>query len=380
MEVLIISFLGGFAVGAAVFFLRAQKMGLALTVLQEKYLLEKQLQAEAAQKLELHIKEISSQIIAEKTRHFREDSLKGMELVLAPFREKMNDFSRKMEEIHTTETRDRLKLQTELERIVLTGQKMSQETENLTRALKGDVKVQGNWGEMILEKILEASGLRKGEEFTTQGEGMGLKNDEGRSQMPDVVINLPEGKHLIVDSKVSLVAYERFATHGEESDLKAFLDSLNAHIKGLSEKNYQGLDRLRTPDYVMLFVPLEGAFTLALQRDRELFTRAWEKNIVLVSPTTLLATLRTVASLWKQERQSRNALEMASKAGAMYDKFVLVAQDLEALENQLKKVDDVVGGLKAKMLTGRGSVASRMENLRDLGAKASKQLKLDETA
>jgi DNA recombination protein RmuC len=380
MDAHIFSFVGGFSVGAFLFYWKSQKLRLELGILREKAELERKFQEESARKLELQIKEISSQIISEKTRHFKEDSLKGMELLLSPFREKMTEFSRKMEEIHTIDSRDRLKLQTELERIVLTGQRMSQETENLTRALKGDVKVQGNWGEMILEKILEASGLRKGEEFTTQGEGMGLKNEEGRTQMPDVIINLPESKHLIIDSKVSLVAYERFTSEGEETHLKAFLDSITAHIKGLSEKNYQGLDQLRSPDYVMLFIPLEGAFTLAMQKDRELFIRAWEKNIVLVSPTTLLATLRTVASLWKQERQSRNALEMAQKAGAMYDKFVLVAQDLETLETQIKKVDDVVGNLKSKMLTGRGSVASRMEGLRELGAKATKQLKLDETA
>ncbi len=369
MDVHIYSFLAGLSVGAVFYFWKSQKLQF-----------EKKLQEESARKLELQIKDISAQIIQEKTRHFREDSLKGMELLLNPFREKMTEFSRKMEEIHTTETRDRLKLQTELERIVLTGQKMSQETENLTRALRGDVKVQGNWGEMILEKVLEASGLRKGEEFTTQGEGMSLKGEDGRTQMPDVIINLPENKHLIIDSKVSLVSYERFIAEEDESHIKDFLSSINAHIKGLSEKNYQGLERLRSPDYVMLFIPLEGAFTLAMQKDRELFMRAWEKNIVLVSPTTLLATLRTVASLWKQERQSRNALEMANKAGAMYDKFVLVAQDLETLESQIRKVDDTVGNLKSKMLTGRGSVASRMEGLREMGAKATKQLKFDETA
>lgn len=369
MEGYIFSFLAGLTVGALFYLWKSQK-----------FQFEKKVQEESARKLELQIKDISAQIISEKTRHFREDSLKGMELLLNPFREKMTEFSRKMEEIHNTETRDRLKLQTELERIVLTGQKMSQETENLTRALRGDVKVQGNWGEMILERVLEASGLRKGEEFTTHGEGMNLKTESGKTQMPDVIINLPENKHLIVDSKVSLVSYERYVAEEDESHLKDFLNSINSHIKGLSEKNYQGLERLRTPDYVMLFIPLEGAFTLAMQKDRELFMRAWEKNIVLVSPTTLLATLRTVASLWKQERQSRNALEMANKAGAMYDKFVLVAQDLETLESQIRKVDETTQNLKSKMLTGRGSVASRMEGLRELGAKASKQLKLDETA
>src|SRR3989344_4051919 len=229
-----------------------------------------------------------------------------MELVLNPFKDKMNDFQKKVEEMHLTDTKDRLKLHAEIERIVLTGQKMSLETENLTRALKGDVKTQGNWGEMILEKLLEASGLRNGEEFILQGKNLGLKDEEGRTQQPDVIINLPENKHLIVDSKVSLVAYERYVTDGLEEDLSHFLDSIYAHIKGLSSKNYQQLEKLASPDYVMLFIPIEGAFMLSTQKDRELFSHAWDKNIMLVGPSTLFATLRTVASLWKQERQTKN--------------------------------------------------------------------------
>lgn len=276
--------------------------------------------------------------------------------------------------MHLLDMKDRLKLQTEIERIILTSQRMSLETENLTRALKGDVKVQGNWGELVLQRILEASGLRVGEEFTLQGKDLKLKDEEGKHQMPDVIINLPENKHLVIDSKVSLVSYERYMSENQEEDLSAFFDSLYAHIKGLSHKNYQGLEKLSTPDYVMLFIPIEGAFMLSMQKDRELFSYAWEHNIVLVGPSTLLATLRTVSSLWKQERQTKNALEIARQAGALYDKFVGVAQDFDQIESQLKRVGDSFDGLKARMLTGKGSVASRMENLRELGAKNTKNL------
>jgi DNA recombination protein RmuC len=230
---------------------------------------------------------------------------------------------------------------------------------------------------MILEKILESSGLRSGEEFILQGKEMKLKDEEGKHQMPDVIINLPDNKHLIVDSKVSLVAYERYINNQGEENLSAFLASIYAHIKGLSSKRYQHLEKIMTPDYVMLFVPLEGAFMLAMQKDKELFTHAWDNNIVLVSPSTLLATLRTVASLWKQEKQTKNAIEIARQAGALYDKFVGVADDIDSIRGQLRRVDDSFDNLKGKMITGKGSVASRMENLRDLGARTTKQLQVE---
>lgn len=374
MALTILVGIGGVVLGLAIYHFRSQKILMENSILKEKLILQEKYHFESSDKLELRLKEISQQIFEEKSKRFREDSLRGMELILNPFRERMTDFQKKVEEMHLTDTKDRLKLQSEIERIILTNQKMSLETENLTRALKGDVKVQGNWGELILEKILEASGLRRGEEFTLQGKDMNLKNDEGKHQMPDVIINLPENKHLIVDSKVSLVAYERYVNDHQEEDLSLFLDSLYAHIKGLSQKNYQGLEKLSTPDYVMLFIPIEGAFMLAMQKDKELFTYAWEHNIILVGPSTLLATLRTVSSLWKQERQTKNAFEIARQAGALYDKFVLVAQDIDQIGSQIKRVGDSVENLKGRMVTGKGSVASRMEALRELGAKNTKTL------
>ena len=378
MSLIVLVALAGVVVGAVLYHFKNQKLLLQYHLLQEKLLLQEKYHQESSQMLELKLKDISQQIFSEKSRSFREDSLKGMELMLNPFRDKMNEFSKKVEDMHLTDTKDRLKLHAEIERIVMTGQKMSLETENLTRALKGDVKVQGNWGEMILEKILESSGLRNGEEFILQGKDLKLKDDEGRHQMPDVIINLPEQKHLIIDSKVSLVSYERYINQQKPEDLTAFLESLYAHVKGLSSKRYQHLDKIMTPDYVMLFVPLEGAFMLAMQKDNELFTYAWERNIVLVSPSTLLATLRTVASLWKQERQTKNALEIARQAGALYDKFVSVSEDLDLIQSQIKKASETAESLKSKMMSGRGSVASRMESLKELGAKTSKSLNLDQ--
>ena len=374
MALTILVGLGGLVLGLALYHFRSQKLLVDYAVLKEKLSIQERTHKEAEEKLELKLRALSQEIFEEKSKRFREDSLKGMELILNPFKEKMSDFQRKVEEMHLTDTKDRLKLHAEIERIVLTGQKMSSETENLTRALKGDVKMQGNWGEMILEKLLEASGLRNGEEFILQAKDMGLKDEDGRTQQPDVIINLPENKHLIVDSKVSLVAYERFVNEHQEEDLSHFLDSIYAHIKGLSSKNYQQLDKLQSPDYVMLFIPIEGAFMLAMQKDRELFNHAWDKNIMLVGPSTLLATLRTVASLWKQERQTKNAIEIARQAGLLYDKFAGVAQDLDHMQGQIRKVGDSFDDLRSRMLTGKGSLASRMENLKELGAKTSKTI------
>lgn len=374
MEYYIIFLLVGILLGWIIQYLRTQSIRLNYELLKEKYYLQEKFHQESSEKLEFRLKDISQQIFEEKSKRFREDSLRGMELMLNPFKERMTEFQRKVEEMHLTDTKDRLKLHSEIERIVSTGQKMSQETENLTRALKGDVKLQGNWGELILEKVLEASGLREGEEFTLQGKDMKLKDQDGKHQMPDVIINLPEAKHLIIDSKVSLVSYERYVNDGTEEDLSSFLDSLHEHIKGLAKKSYHELEKLVTPDYVMLFIPIEGAFTLSMQKDKELFNYAWERSIVIVSPSTLLATLRTVSSLWKQERQNKNAIEIARQAGALFDKFVGVAEDLDQMQSQIRKVGDSFDNLKGKMLTGRGSLASRMENLKDLGAKSTKSL------
>jgi DNA recombination protein RmuC len=377
MLLIVSGFVGGTFFGLILYHLKSQKILLENSVLKEKIKIQDSLHQESLERMKYEMRTLSQEIFEEKSRRLREDSIRGMELILNPFKEKMTDFQKKVEEMHLIDTKDRLKLHAEIERIHLTSQKMSLETENLTRALKGDVKVQGNWGEMILEKILEASGLRNGEEFILQGRNLGLKDEEGRTQQPDVVINLPDEKHLIIDSKVSLVSYERYVNEETEEELSLFFDSLYAHIKGLSSKNYQRLEKLHGPDYVILFIPIEGAFMLAMKKDQDLFSYAWERNIMLTGPSTLLATLRTVASVWKQERQTKNALEIARQGGLLYDKFVGIAEELNHMQGQIKKVGDSFDDLRSRLLTGKGSMASRIENLKELGAKTSKSLSLE---
>ena len=377
MLLIVSGFVGGALFGLILYHLKSQKMLLENSVLKEKIKIQDSLHQESLERMKSEMRTLSQEIFEEKSRRLREDSIRGMELILNPFKEKMTDFQKKVEEMHLIDTKDRLKLHAEIERIHLTSQKMSLETENLTRALKGDVKVQGNWGEMILEKILEASGLRNGEEFILQGRNLGLKDEEGRTQQPDVVINLPDEKHLIIDSKVSLVSYERYVSEETEEELSLFFDSLYAHIKGLSSKNYQRLEKLHGPDYVILFIPIEGAFMLAMKKDQDLFSYAWERNIMLTGPSTLLATLRTVASVWKQERQTKNALEIARQGGLLYDKFVGIAEELNHMQGQIKKVGDSFDDLRSRLLTGKGSMASRIENLKELGAKTSKSLSIE---
>lgn len=377
MLLIVSGFVGGTLFGLILYHLKSQKILLENSVLKEKIKIQDSLHQESLERMKYEMRTLSQEIFEEKSRRLREDSIRGMELILNPFKEKMTDFQKKVEEMHLIDTKDRLKLHAEIERIHLTSQKMSLETENLTRALKGDVKVQGNWGEMILEKILEASGLRNGEEFILQGRNLGLKDEEGRTQQPDVVINLPDEKHLIIDSKVSLVSYERYVSEETEEELSLFFDSLYAHIKGLSSKNYQRLEKLHGPDYVILFIPIEGAFMLAMKKDQDLFSYAWERNIMLTGPSTLLATLRTVASVWKQERQTKNALEIARQGGLLYDKFVGIAEELNHMQGQIKKVGDSFDDLRSRLLTGKGSMASRIENLKELGAKTSKSLSLE---
>ncbi len=375
MEVVL--FILGIALGLLFHFWRVQKMRIDLKVAEEKQeflALEHQKNAQA---LEEKLSLISQKIIDEKSRVFQESSLKNLDIYLKPFREKLGEFENKVEELHEKDLRDRVKLQTEVERLAEISRLMGQETANLTKALKGDVKIQGNWGEMILERILESSGLRRGEEFILQGQGLGLKNEEGRTQMPDAIIMLPEDKHLIIDSKVTLASYERFVSEPNETDLSLFLDSLYSHIKNLSSKSYHLIDKLLTPDYVMLFIPIEGAFMLAMQKDKEIFEYAWDKNIVLVGPSTLLATLKTVSSLWRQQRQTRNSLEIARQAGALYDKFVTVSEDIDQMDQQVGKLQESLVIMRSRMLSGKGSIASRMEKLRDLGAKTSKSLNLE---
>jgi DNA recombination protein RmuC len=254
--------------------------------------------------------------------------------------------------------------------------KISEEANNLTKALKGDVKKQGNWGEVVLERILERSGLNEGaggyqKQFSDNSE-------DGKRILPDVVINLPDNKHIIIDSKVSLVAYERTVNANSEAErsifLKEHLFSIKTHIKGLSAKHYQTAPKLNSPDFVLLFMPIESSFGMAVQEDQDLFSFAWDLKVVLVSPSTLLATLRTIASIWQQENQTRNAIEIARQGGALYDKFVAFVLDLENIGRNLATTQKTYDSALNKLQTGSGNLIRRAENIKQLGAKTTKHL------
>jgi DNA recombination protein RmuC len=335
-------------------------------------------QVASEKRLRAEFENLARQILDTSSTRLRETSEKNFQTLIAPLKEQLEGFTKKVDETYQNEARERFALGGHIERLVQANLRITTEAENLTRALKADVKVQGNWGEMILERILSESGLREGHDYVRQGEGMGLRNEDGEQFRPDVIVNLPEGKHLVVDSKVSLKAYEQYRSaevdEARDAHLKQFVASVYRHVDGLSGKRYQGLEGLRSPDFVFLFMPLEAAFSLALSSDPELVLYAWRKRVAFVSPTTLLATLETVASLWKTERQNRNALEIAERGGRLYDKFVDFVSSLEKVGQSLDaakiRYDEAFGRLR----TGRGHLVGQAEKLRQLGAKTSKNL------
>ena len=249
------------------------------------------------------------------------------------------------------------------------------EASNLTKALKGDSKKQGNWGEVILERVLERSGLVKGQEYRVQAS---LNASDGTRFQPDVIIDLPDNKHLVIDSKVSLVAYERLVSAETEEDRKlhskAHVESIRGHVHNLSSKNYNALQQVNSPDFVLLFVPIESSFSFAVQIDAELFSDAWDKRVVIVSPSTLLATLRTIASIWKQERQNRNVLEIAKLSGLMYDKFVGFVNDMEGIGKNIRQSQVAYDNALNKLTDGNGNLTRTAEKIKSLGAKTNKQI------
>ncbi len=314
-------------------------------------------------------------ILKQNTREFNETSQRQMEGILNPLKEKIIDFEKKVEETYQKGKIDQTVLKEELKRLQEMNTKLGEEAGNLTRALKSDSKKQGNWGEVVLERILERSGLIKNEEYFLQQTATG---EDGKIYRPDVLIKLPEDKHLVIDSKVSLTAFEKYISAEEndkkEAALKQHLNSIKNHVKELSEKNYDHLAALNTPDFVLMFMPVEPAFGVAVQSDPELFNFAWEKRIIIVSPTTLLATLRTVASIWRHERQTRNALEIAKQGGKLYDKFEGFLKDLEKVGVNLDRAKEAYGDAHKKLVSGRGNLVGQVEKLKELGAKATKTL------
>ena len=327
------------------------------------------------QELQMQFKNLANQIFEEKTRAFADQSRANLDTILTPFKDKIGEFEKKVAEAYATEGKERHSLMREVQRLQELNQKIGQDAENLTKALKGDTRAQGAWGEIILERILEESGLRKGIEYDSQG---GFRDAEGRLLKPDVVVHLPEDKEIVVDSKVSLIAYERYVRAETEAEregaIRDHLLSINSHLRNLETKKYDELPGLKSLDFVLMFIPIESAFMLAIDRDNEIFRKAFNQNIMIVSPSTLLVTLRTIQNIWRYEYQNRNALEIAEKAGNLYDKFVGFVADLEKIGEQIESTRKVYDGAHNKLVSGRGNLVSRAQSLIDLGVKSRKQL------
>lgn len=330
---------------------------------------------ETKEALTNQFKNLANEILEDKSKRFTEQNAANLDALLKPLQTKLTEFKEQVNLSYGNESRERFALKAEIERLANLNLKMSDETKSLTQALKGDSKVQGNWGELVLESILESSGLRKGEEYVVQDSH--TQSDGSRLQ-PDVVIKLPEGRNLVVDSKVSITAYARHVEASDadiaEKELLAHIQSLRQHIQGLSGKNYSALYGASSVDFVLMFVPVEPAFLLALKTAPNLYQEALAKNIVLVCPSTLMATLRTIAHLWRQDHQNRNALEIAKQCGALYDKFVGFVDDLEKLGQRLDQAQSSYQDAFNKLKTGKGNLIRSAEKVRELGVKPSKNL------
>jgi len=328
------------------------------------------------EQLKVDFQNLANSILEEKTTKFTQQNKENLDNLLKPLGEKITEFKTKVEQTHETQTRDGVALRQQIKQLTELNVKMSEEANNLTNALKGQSKTMGNWGELVLETILENSGLKKGEEYLIRES---FKKDNGGRLQPDVVINLPDKKHLVIDSKVSLVAYERFCSATEDGEdkekhLKDHIHSIRSHVSSLTQKNYQDLYQISAPDFVMMFVPLDPALIIALQNDRKLFIESFEMGIFLVCPATLLFALRTIATLWKREKQNANAMEIARRGGALYDKFVGFYKQLENLGNCIKKTQECYDDSINKLKTGRGNLIRQVEIIRTLGARTSKTL------
>lgn len=323
----------------------------------------------------LEFENIANRLLKQHSEDLSQTSQKNINELLSPLKEKLTTFENKVNQAYDNEMREKISLKEEVKHLIQMNQQMSVEANNLTRALKGDNKKMGNWGEVLLERILERSGLEKDTMYKTQ---VSSTNDDGKRYQPDVIVYLPEKKHIIIDAKVSLVAYERYSMAETEEDRKQFakehLQSVYAHVKGLSAKNYQSTEGINSPDFVLMFIPIEASFSAAFKEDADLFDVAWKNKIVIVSPSTLLATLRTVQSIWKLENQNKNAQEIARQGEGLYEKFVGFVEDLTKigayLQSTQKSYDDAIG----KLHTGKGNLINRVEGLRKLGLKPNKNI------
>ncbi len=330
---------------------------------------------DAENQLKAQFENLAHRIFEERGKQFAEHNKVSIESLVAPLKQQLGEFKSRVESVYDNETKDRISLREEIVSLRRDAQKMNQEALNLTRALKGDHKTQGNWGEMILEKVLEQSGLRKGIEYETQG---AFRDEDNRLFKPDVIVRLPENKDVIIDSKVSLAAYELYCSAEDDSQrieaLKQHTEAVRSHIKGLSNKDYSSLKGLRSLDFVLLFMPIEAAFMAAFQADEKLFNDAFEHKIVVVTPTTLLATLRTIQNIWRYEQQNENARLIADKAGSLYDKIRGFVEDIEKLGNQLNTVHKTYDAIVNKLSTGSGNLLRQASAFEELGVKVKKKL------
>lgn len=330
---------------------------------------------EMLEKMQLQFRTMAASILEDKSKQFTEHNKSQLDQLLQPLRDRLRDFEQTVQSTHKESIEKQAGLFNELRNLKELNRQMSDEARNLTRALKGETKTQGNWGEMVLQRILERSGLSLNQEYRLQES---VVAEDGRRLQPDVTILLPDNKYMVIDSKVSLVDYERFANSDDPTEqaaaLKRHLQSIRNHIRDLSSKNYQHLYGPGSPDFVLLFVPIEPAFMVAVQNDADLFSDAFDKNIVIVSTSTLLATLRTIASLWRQENQNKNAQEIARQAGSLYDKFTAFAEDLVKVGQQLEATDKTYKLAMNKLVEGKDNLVRKAERLKELGAKNARNM------
>ena len=318
---------------------------------------------------------LANKILEEKTQKFTEQNKENLKNILSPLQDKILHFEKKVEDTHKESIDYHAALRQQIVSLSEMNAQMSKETINLTKALKGDSKMQGNWGELVLERVLEKSGLEKGREYEVQ---QAFTTAEGTRILPDVIINLPDGKKMVVDSKVSLTAYEKYVNEEDDAQqnlhLKEHLNSVKRHVEQLSDKRYQDIYQMESPDFVLLFIPIEPAFALALQEDLTLYNKAFEKNIVIVTPSTLLATLRTIDSMWTNQKQQENAIEIARQAGALYDKFEGFVSDLIKIGKKMDEAKVEYSAAMNKLTEGKGNLVTSAEKLKKMGAKAKKAL------
>ncbi len=336
---------------------------------------QKQEVNELQEKFSKEFENLANKILEEKTQKFTDQNKENLKNILSPLQDKILHFEKKVEDTHKESIDYHAALRQQIVGLREMNAQMSKETLNLTKALKGDSKMQGNWGELVLERVLEKSGLEKGREYEVQ---QSFTNEEGSRILPDVIINLPDGKKMIVDSKVSLTAYERYVNEEDDAQqniyLKEHVNSVKRHVEQLSDKRYQDIYHMESPDFVLLFIPIEPAFALALQEDLTLYNKAFEKNIVIVTPSTLLATLRTIDSMWTNQKQQENAIEIARQAGALYDKFEGFVTDLIKIGKKMDEAKVEYSSAMNKLTEGKGNLVTSAEKLKKMGAKAKKAL------